>query len=151
MFTFIIASLLAGLFAVMTADFILDMQSIWNSQLEFERGSGKLEIEEKEDAPERPRPIIADISWIQIVEDSEPEVEVDIIALAKSRQKSRPVIQAGVKVRELLDNLGKSVQQLVNYSTMTIRELKAIAKGRKLKGYGKMKKAELVLALQNMS
>ena len=151
MFTFIIASLVVALFACMTADVILDMQSIWNSQLECERGSGRLEAVEKEDAPERPRPVIATLDWINLVEDSEPMPEVDVIALAKSRQKSRPVIQAGVKVRELLDSLGKQVQELVDYSAMTIRELKAIAKERKLKGYGNLRKAELVLALQNMS
>lgn len=147
MFTFIIASLVVGLFAVMTADVILDMETIWVSQ--FERGSGRLEIEEKEDAPEKPRP--ANISWVNLVEDSEPEVEVDIIALAKSRQKSKPVIKAGVKVRELLDGLGKSVQELVDYSSMNIRELKKLASEFKIKGYGKMKKAELILVLESMS
>lgn len=147
-YTFIIASLIVGLFAVMTADIILDMETIWNG-LETERGSGRIE---KEDYPERPRPNkIADISWVQIVEDSEPIPEVDIITLAKSRQKPKTAIQAGVKVRELLDGLSKSTQQLINYSAMNIRQLKAIAKQRRLPKYGSMRKAELILALQNMS
>ena len=147
-YTFVIAALLVGLFAVMTADIILDMETIWNSQLEFERGSGRIE---KEDYPERPRPNkIASLDWVNLVEDSEPIPEVDVIQLAKSRQKPK-VIQAGVKVRKLLDGLGKQVRQLVNYSSMTTRELKAIAKERKLKGYGNLRKAELILALQNMT
>lgn len=147
MFTFIIASLLVALFACMTADVILDMQSIWNSQLEFERGSGRLG-EEKEDYPERPRP--ATLDWVNLVEDEQPVEEVDVIQLAKSRMKSKPV-QAGTKVSELLDSLGKSVQQLVDYSSMNIRQLKALASQFKIKGYGKMKKAELIFALENMS
>lgn len=145
-YTFVIAALLVGLFAVMTADCILDMQSIW-SQLEFDRGSGRLG-EEKEDYPERPRP--ATLDWVNLVEDEQPVEEVDLIQLAKSRMKSKPV-QAGTKVSELLDSLGKSVQQLVDYSSMNIRQLKALASQFKIKGYGKMKKAELIFALENMS
>lgn len=143
--TFVILVLVAGLLACMTADFILDMKSIWNNQ--FERGSGRVEsIEVSQPVVNK---VVADISWVQVVEDSEPEIEVDVIQLAKSRVKSKPVVQAGVKVRELLDNLGKSVQQLVDYSALTIRELKAIAKERRLPKYGSMRKAELIAALQS--
>lgn len=137
--TFAILVLVVGLLACMTADVILDMETIWNSL--DERGSGRIESGLTK----------ADLSWIQMVED-EPEIpEVDIIELAKSRIKVKPVVQAGVKVRELLNGLGKQVQQLVDYSGMTIRELKAVAKKRKLKGYGNLRKAELILALQSMS
>lgn len=149
-YTFIIGLLIVGLFACMTADVILDLSDIWNGQVLEYRGSGRVE-DEKQEYPERPRPIIATLDWINLIEDSEPVEEVDIITLAKSRQKSKPVIQAGTKVRELLDGLGKQVQQLVDYSAMTIRQLKAIAKERKLKGYGNLRKAELILALESMS
>lgn len=144
--TVLIAVLIVGLAAAMTADVILDMETIWNSQ--FERGSGRLDAVEKEDAPERP--VIADISWVSLVEDEQPIEEVDVIQLAKSRQKPKTV-QAGTKVRELLDNLGKSVQAVVDYSSMNIRQLKALASEFKIKGYGKMKKAELIFALESMS
>lgn len=134
--TIVIAVLIVGLAAAMTADIILDFETIWNSLDLDERGSGRIESGLTK----------ADLSWIQIVED-EPEIpEVDIIELAKSRIKVKPVVQAGVKVRQLLDNLGK---QLVDYSNMTIRQLKAIAKERRLPKYGSMRKAELVTALSN--
>lgn len=143
--TFVILVLVVGLLACMTADVILDMETIWNSQ--FERGSGRVEsIEVSQPVVNK---VVADLSWVNVVEDSEPLPEVDVIALAKSRQQSKPAIQAGVKVRELLDGLGKQVQALVDYSQLTIRELKAIAKERKLKGYGSLRKAELIAALQS--
>lgn len=146
-YTFVIAALLIGLFASMTADVILDMETIWNSQ--FERGSARIE---KEDYPEKPRPNkIATLDWVQIVEDEKVVETIDVIALAKSRQKPKTVIQAGVKVRELLDGLSKSTQQLINYSAMNIRQLKALASQFKIKGYGKMKKAELIFALESMT
>lgn len=144
--TFIIVALVLGLFACMTADFILDCQSTWNSQLELERGSGRVQDVASLD---NPHPIIATLDWVKLVEESEPIEEVDVIQLAKSRMKSRPAIKAGVKVRKLLDNLGKQVQQLVDYSQLTIRELKAIAKERRLPKYGSMRKADLIAALQN--
>lgn len=137
--TVLIAVLIVGLAAAMTADIILDFETIWNSLDLDERGSGRIESGLTK----------ADLSWIQMVED-EPEIpEVDIIELAKSRIKVKPVIQAGVKVRELLDNLGKSVQSAIDYSQLTIRELKAIAKERGLAKYGSMRKAELIAALQS--
>ena len=146
-YTFAIALLVVGLFAIMSADIILDMQSIWNG-LETERGSGRIE---KEDYPEKPRPNkIATLDWVQVQETEVIEEVVDVIQLAKSRQP-KTVIQAGTKVRELLDSLGKSVQQLVDYSSMNIRQLKALASQFKIKGYGKMKKAELIFALESMS
>ena len=134
---FVILVLVVGLLACMTADIILDFETIWNNSLDLdERGSGRVDL------------VKADLSWIQMVED-EPEIpEVDIIELAKSRIKVKPVIQAGVKVRELLDSLGKQVQSAINYSNMNIRQLKAIAKERRLPKYGSMRKAELIAALQ---
>lgn len=60
------------------------------------------------------------------VDDIQDEI-IDIIQLAKSRLP---------------------MQQIIDYSKMTIRELKAIAKLRKLKGYGDMRKSELVAALR---
>jgi len=132
--TVLIAVLIVGLAAAMTADIILDFQTIWNSLDLDERGSGRIESGLTK----------ADLSWIQMVED-EPLPEVDVIQLAKSRIKSKPV-QAGAKVRALLDNLGK---QLVDYSNMTIRQLKAIAKERRLPKYGSMRKVDLIAALQS--
>jgi hypothetical protein len=134
--TVLIAVLIVGLLSAMTADIILDMETIWNSLDLDERGSGRIESGLTK----------ADLSWIQMVED-EPLPEVDVIQLlnAKSRIKSKPV-QAGAKVRALLDNLGK---QLVDYSALTIRQLKAIAKERGLPKYGSMRKAELVTALSS--
>lgn len=132
--TFVIAVLIVGLLSAMTADIILDFETIWNSLDLDERGSGRVDL------------VKADLSWVQVVED-EPEIpQVDVIQLAKSRIKSKPVIQAGAKVRALLDNLGK---QLVDYSNMTIRQLKAIAKERRLPKYGSMRKVELIAALQS--
>ena len=132
--TVLIAVLIVGLAAAMTADIILDFETIWNSLDLDERGSGRIESGLTK----------ADLSWIQMVED-EPLPEVDVIQLAKSRIKSKPV-QAGAKVRALLDNLGK---QLVDYSNMTIRQLKAIAKERRLPKYGSMRKVDLIAALQS--
>ena len=138
--TFLILVLVVGLLACMTADIILDFENIWNSL--DERGSGRWEVL-------CPPTKVANLSWVQMVED-EPEIpEVDIIELAKSRIKVKPVIQAGVKVRELLDNLGKSVQSAIDYSQLTIRQLKAIAKERGLAKYGSMRKADLIAALQS--
>lgn len=138
--TVLIAVLIVGLLSAMTADIILDFETIWDSL--DERGSGRIEFQQSGLTK-------ADLSWVQMVED-EPEIpEIDIIALAKSRVKSKPVVQAGVKVRELLDGLGKQVQALVDYSQLTIRELKAIAKERRIKGYGSLRKAELIAALQS--
>lgn len=140
--TFAILVLVVGLLSAMTADIILDAQSIWDSLDLDERGSGRIELEQSDLTK-------ADLSWIQITQDEVQVDEVDIIALAKSRQKSKPAVQAGVKVRELLDSLGKQAQQLVDYSNMTIRELKLIAKQRGLAKYGSMRKAQLIAALQS--
>lgn len=131
--TFVILVLVVGLAAAMTADIILDFETIWNSLDLDERGSGRVDL------------VKADLSWVRCVEDEVQVDEVDIIALAKSRIKSKPV-QAGAKVRALLDNLGK---QLVDYSALTIRQLKAIAKQRGLAKYGSMRKVELIAALQS--
>jgi hypothetical protein len=135
--TFVILVLVVGLLSAMTADIILDAQSIWDSLDDDHRGSGRDE--------KPPTKLVANLSWIQMVEDSEPLPEVDIIALAKSRIK----VKAGVKVRELLDNLGKQVQSAIDYSALTIRELKLIAKQRRLAKYGNLRKAELIAALQS--
>lgn len=134
--TIVIAALVIGLASAMTADVILDFETIWNNSLDLdERGSGRVDL------------VKADLSWVNLVED-EPEIpEVDVIQLAKSRIK--PVVQAGVRVRALLDSLGKQAQQLVDYSALTIRELKAIAKQRGLAKYGSLRKAELIAALQS--
>ena len=123
----------------MTADIILDFETIWNS---FERGSGR-------DKQPPTKLKVANISWVNVVEDSQDEFEVDVVEIAKSRIKEKPAIQAGVKVRQLLDNLGKQIQSAINYSSMTIRELKAIAKERGLPKYGSLRKAELIAALQS--
>lgn len=131
--TFVIAVLIVGLLSAMTADIILDFETIWNSLDLDERGSGRVDL------------VKADLSWVRCVEDEVQVDEVDIIALAKSRIKSKPV-QAGVKVRQLLDNLGK---RLVDYSALTIRQLKAIAKERRLPKYGSMRKPDLIAALQS--
>ena len=140
--TFAILVLIVGLLSAMTADIILDFEAIWKSQFEFERGSGR-------DKQPPTKLKVANISWVNVVENSQDEFEVDVIEIAKSRIKVKPVISAGVKVRQLLDSLGKSVQVLVDYSAMTIRELKLIAKERRLPKYGSMRKAELVAALSS--
>ena len=134
--TVLIAILVVGLFACMTADVILDMETIWNSQFE-ERGSGRIE---------EVSVFKADISWVQAVEDEYSENEVDVIQIAKSRTKLKPVVQAGIKVRQLLDNLGKQVQ---DYSQLTVRQLKQLAKERGVAKYGSLRKADLIAALQS--
>ena len=146
--TFAILVLVVGLLSAMTADIILDAQSIWDSYAVAtsssldERGSGRGD-------KEPPTKLVADLSWVKLVED-EPEIpEVDVIALAKSRVKSNQPVQAGVRVRALLDNLGKQVQSAIDYSALTIRELKLIAKQRGLAKYGSFRKAELIAALQS--
>lgn len=79
-------------------------------------------------------PTIATLALIESwVTDELEETEFsdqcpDLIQLAKSR----------IKVE---------IASTVDFAKLTIRELKAIAKERKLKGYGKMLKAELVAAL----
>lgn len=135
--TFAILVLIVGLLSAMTADIILDFEAIWNS---LERGSGR--------DKQPPTKVVADLSWVNLVEDSSPLPEVDIIALAKSRIKEKPVISAGTKVRALLDGLGKSVQSAINYSNMTVRQLKSLAKERGLPKYGSLRKADLIAALQ---
>lgn len=137
--TFAILVLIVGLLSAMTADIILDFETIWNS---FERSSGR-------DKQPPTKLKVANISWVNVVEDSQDEFEVDVVEIAKSRIKEKPAIQAGVKVRQLLDNLGKQIQSAINYSSMTIRELKAIAKERGLPKYGSLRKAELIAALQS--
>lgn len=136
--TIVIAVLVVGLLSAMTADIILDFEAIWNNSLD-ERGSGR----DKQPATSLK---VADLTWVQMVEDSQDEFEVDVIALAKSRVKSNQPVQAGTKVRALLDSLGK---QLVDYSQLTIRQLKAIAKERGLPKYGSLRKADLIAALQS--
>jgi hypothetical protein len=145
--TVVIAVLVVGLFAAMTTDFILDLENIWNSQ--FEIAQVELVQDEVIEVSQPVLKAVATISWVNVAEDSQDEVQVDVIEIAKSRIKVKPVISAGVKVRQLLDSLGKSVQVLVDYSAMTIRELKLIAKERRLPKYGSMRKAELVAALSS--
>lgn len=51
--------LIVGLASAMTADFILDMENIWNS---FERGSGR-------DKQPPTKLKVANISWVNVVMD----------------------------------------------------------------------------------
>ena len=144
---FVIAVLVIGLSAAMTADFILDLENIWNSQ--FEVAQVELVQDELIEVSQPVVKLVATISWVNVIEDSQDEVQVDVIQLAKSRQKPKVVISAGVKARQLLDGLGKSVQALVDYSAMTVAQLKAIAKERRLPKYGSTRKAELIAALSS--
>jgi hypothetical protein len=136
--------LVVGLFAAMTTDVILDIEQLWINAGDDKRGSGRVEFQKVPSSSRK-----ADLSWVNLVEDLESETQVDVVALAKSKRPKIivPTVYAGDKVRALLDGLGKKI---IDRTEMTIRELKALCKKHKVKGYGNMRKAELVLALEGL-
>lgn len=90
--------------------------------------------------------VLATLEWLLQSIAEEPatleEETPDIIQLAKARTTSKPpVIDSVIEVaREITTHL-------TDLSGLGIRELKKLASERKLKGYGKMTKAQLLQAL----
>lgn len=105
---------------IMTMDFIFGLVALNRSNIQ-----PLLAVEEEVATP-------ATIDWLLSVvkEEVVEEVVVDVLSLAKSRL---PVVAV--------------VEELIDLSKLGIRELKKLASQRKVKGYGKMNKAELVIAL----
>lgn len=131
--------LAVGLAAAMTADIILDMETIWSD-------AGQFEVVQTNVIPNTR---IADISWLEFVEPELPEIEADIVQLAKERMIP--------KISKPGDNLWRKVDAQfeqskflhLDYSSLTVKELKRIAKQRAIPKYGSMRKADLIAALQS--
>jgi hypothetical protein len=130
--------LAVGLAAAMTADVILDMETIWSD-------AGQFEVVQTNVIPNTR---IADISWLEFVEPELPEIEADIIQLAKERMTSR-LPNPGSDLWANLDAQFEQSKSLhLDYNSLTVKELKLIAKQRAIPKYRNMKKAELIAALQ---
>ncbi len=136
--------LAVGLAAAMTADVILDMETIWSNagqtQNEVVKQIEKAEAEVK----------VADISWVQVTSDSQgSEPEINVIELAKE-QMTPKLPNPGDKLWETLDaQFEQSKCKDLDYNSLTVKELKIIAKERAIPKYGSMRKSELIAALQS--
>lgn len=75
----------------------------------------------------------------QFVAISMLEVEVKPLAIAVIRSKGKAIAPKAISITIKSDR--------PNYAVMTIRELKALCKGTGIKGWEKLRKAELVDAL----
>jgi type II secretory pathway component PulK len=129
--------LIVALFACMTADFILDMETIWNNAGHQLIGTQQQTLK------------VADISWVQVTLDSqESEPEINVIELAKE-QMTPKLPNPGDKLWETLDaQFEQSKCKDLDYNSLTVKELKIIAKERAIPKYGSMRKSELIAALQ---
>jgi len=131
--------LIVALFACMTADIILDIETIWSD-------AGLFEVVQTDVIPNSR---IADISWIEFVEPELPEPEINVVQLAKERMIP--------KISKPGDNLWRKVDAQfeqskflhLDYSSLTVKELKRIAKERAIPKYRNMRKADLIAALQS--
>ena len=135
--TFLILALIVGLLASMTADVILDMETIWSN-------AGLFEVVQTDVIPNSR---IADISWIEFVEPELPETEINTIQLPK--EQMTPISKPGDNLWRKVDaqfEQSKSLQ--LDYNSLTVKELKVIAKERAIPKYGSMRKSELIAALQ---
>ena len=137
MFTMVLI-LVVALLACMTADFILDMETIWNKAGHQLIGTQQQTLK------------VADISWVQVTLDSqESEPEINVVQLAKQRMIP--------KISKPGDNLWRKVDAQfeqskflhLDYSSLTVKELKRIAKERAIPKYRNMRKADLIAALQS--
>jgi len=135
--------LIVALFACMTADMILDMETIWSNAGQTQNEVVK-QIE-KAEAEVR----LADISWVQVTSDSqESEPEIDIVQLAKERMTPK-ISKPGSDLWSKLDAQFEQFKcKEIDYSSLTVKELKRIAKERAIPKYGSMRKSELIAALQ---
>jgi len=131
--------LIVALFACMTADIILDIETIWSD-------AGLFEVVQTDVIPNSR---IADISWIEFVEPELPEPEVNVIQLAKEQMTPKLPIPGS----DLWSKLDAQFEQFkckeIDYSSLTVKELKRIAKERAIPKYGSMRKSELIAALQS--
>jgi type II secretory pathway component PulK len=137
MFTMVLI-LVVALLACMTADFILDMETIWNNAGHQLIGTQQQTLK------------VADISWVQVTLDSqESEPEINVIELAKE-QMTPKLPNPGDKLWETLDaQFEQSKCKDLDYNSLTVKELKIIAKERAIPKYGSMRKSELIAALQS--
>lgn len=136
--------LAVGLAAAMTSDVILDMETIWNN-------AGQIQNEvvkqiEKAEAEVR----LANISWVQVTSDSwESEPEINVVQLAKERMIPK-ISKPGSNLWSKLDAQFEQYKDLgLDYSSLTVKQLKGIAKERGLPKYRNMKKSELIAALSS--
>lgn len=85
--------------------------------------------------------------WILDSQESEPEINV--IELAKE-QMTPKLPNPGDKLWETLDaQFEQSKCKDLDYNSLTVKELKIIAKERAIPKYGSMRKSELIAALQS--
>lgn len=131
--------LAVGLAAAMTADIILDMETIWSD-------AGQFEVVQTNVIPNTR---IADISWLEFVEPELPEIEADIVQLAKERMIPKLPIPGSDLWANLDAQFEQSKCKELDYNSLTVRELKGIAKQRAIPKYGSMRKSELIAALQS--
>ena len=137
MFTMVLI-LVVALLACMTADFILDMETIWNNAGHQLIGTQQQTLK------------VPDISWVQVTLDSqESEPEINVIELAKE-QMTPKLPNPGDKLWDTLDaQFEQSKCKDLDYNSLTVKELKIIAKERAIPKYGSMRKSELIAALQS--
>jgi hypothetical protein len=132
--------LAVGLAAAMTADIILDMETIWTDAGQFERLQTNV----------IPNTRIADISWVQVTSDSQgSEPEVNVIQLAKERMIPRFPKPGDNLWRKVDAQFEQSKSLHLDYNSLTVKELKRIAKQRAIPKYRNMRKADLIAALQS--
>ena len=91
----------------------------------------------------------------EVVETVKKEVTKKVAKAKKEVKEKAPKVAKEVKkaakeVKETVKKAAKEIKKTVkeDYSTMTLAELKAIAKEKKITGYSTMKKAELIDALK---
>lgn len=125
--TLLIPALVLSFAFIMTMDFISGLVALT---------SNTQQVTVLEEVVEEELTTSATLNWLLsvVVEEEVVEEEVNVLSLAKSR------IPALVLAQEIVDCL-------VDLTTLNIRELKRMASERKIKGYGKMKKHELITAL----
>jgi hypothetical protein len=97
-----------------------------------------------------PNTRIADISWVQVTSDSQgSEPELHLVQLAKEQMTPKLPIPGSDLWANLDAQFEQSKCKELDYNSLTVRELKGIAKQRAIPKYGSMRKADLIAALQS--
>jgi hypothetical protein len=90
-----------------------------------------------------------EVIWSNAGQVQLPETEVNIIELAKEQMIPKLPIPGSDLWANLDAQFEQSKCKELDYNSLTVRELKGIAKQRAIPKYGSMRKSELIAALQS--
>jgi hypothetical protein len=130
-----------GYATLTAANFVCGLVEVWMSPKSDESGTTDTPVSEQQVVNELPQPeveMVREVEQVDVWEEAQEELPVEHTECNRTQRDHEHLEE---QVMQLEVTKADELQGL------TIRELKAMCKGGRVKGYGKMTKAQLVKAL----